>query len=133
MINKDSFKYSCIFGGGAIRGVAYVGALKAMAELGIKPSTIAGSSVGAIFAGLVAVGYSEDEIKDIFLKVNFELFKDIHFGLGKGFALSKGEVFLEWIRELIEEKFYGEKKNEFLLLNTKNVEKMSKVCWFYVK
>ena len=29
------------------------------------------------------------------MKVNFDLFKDIHFGFGKPFALSKGEIF--WI------------------------------------
>ena len=50
----------------------------------------------------------------LFLNVNFDLFRDIHFGLGKEFALSKGGVFLDWLRELIEKKYYGEnyKKGE---------------------
>lgn len=106
---RDSFKYTCLFGGGAIRGVSYIGAIKAFEELGINPSTLAGSSVGSIIAALLAVGYTAEELKSIFLKVNFELFKDISLGLGPIFALSKGEVFLEWVRELIEIKYYGSK------------------------
>lgn len=104
----NNFKYTCLFGGGAIRGVSYIGAVKALEELGIIPERLAGSSVGSIFAALLAVGYNAEELKDIFIKVNFELFKDISIGLGPLFAISKGEVFLEWVRELIEKKYYGE-------------------------
>lgn len=111
---KKSLEYSCIFGGGAVRGISYVGVLKAIEELGIYPSTIAGSSVGAVFAGLLSVGYTADEIKEIFMQINFELFRDIHFGFGRDFALSKGGIFLDWLRDLIETKYYGEnfKKGE---------------------
>lgn len=107
MENK-SFKYTCLFGGGAIRGAAYCGTVKAMEELGINPSTIAGSSVGSVIAGLLAVGYTARELKEIFMQVNFELFRDLQFAIGPQFALSKGEVFLDWLRETIEKKFYGE-------------------------
>ncbi len=100
--------YTCIFGGGAVRGYAYVGAIKALKELNICVKTFAGSSVGSIVASLLAVGCSADEIKDILKDVNFELFKDIHFSINKDFALSKGNIFTEWIREAIEKKFYGE-------------------------
>ena len=91
---NESFKYTCLFGGGAIRGVSYIGAIRAMEELGINPNRLAGSSVGSIIASFLAVGYSAEELKDIFIKVNFELFKDISIGLGPLFALSKGKFFL---------------------------------------
>lgn len=121
----ESNKYTCIFGGGAIRGVSYIGAIQALDELGISINTLAGSSVGAIFAGLLAVGYNAEEIKGMFLKVNYDLFRDIHIGLGKAFALSKGEVFLEWVREMIERKFYGEnyKKGENPTVKFKDLQK----------
>ena len=109
---NQSLKYTCIFGGGAIRGMSYVGSVKAMEELGVCPTTIAGSSVGAIFAGLLALGYNAQELKEVFMQVNYELFKDIHFGFGKDFAISKGEIFLDWLREHIEKKFYGDKYNK---------------------
>ena len=124
-MNENELNYTCIFGGGAIRGISYIGALKALEEFNVSASTIAGSSVGAIFATLYAIGYTPEEIKNIFLKVNFDLFRDIHFGFGKSFALSKGEVFLEWVREMIEKKFYGEKykKGENPTVKFKDLDK----------
>ena len=121
----NSLKYTCLFGGGAIRGIAYIGAIKAFEELGLVSDTFAGSSVGSIFASLLAVGYTSDELKQIFAKVNFELFRDIAIGVGPLFALSKGEVFLEWLRELIEKKFYGDKykKGENKAVTFKDLEK----------
>lgn len=123
-MNK-SFKYACLFGGGAIRGISYIGALKALEELKIYPNTLGGSSVGAIIAALLAVGYTAEEIKHVFLKVNFDLFRDISIGLGSVFALSKGEVFLEWVREMIESKYYGKdyKKGSNRAVTFKDIDK----------
>lgn len=105
-----------MFGGGAIRGAAHAGVVKYFEELGIKPSTLVGSSVGALVAMLYAVGYTSEELSEVFLSVNFELFRDISLGFNHQFALSKGEVFLNWLRELIEKKYYKDKyvegKNE---------------------
>ena len=67
----NSLKYSCLFGGGAIRGLAYVGTIRALEELGIEYDILAGSSVGSIFATLLACGYKSFELENIFLKVNF--------------------------------------------------------------
>lgn len=109
MVNH--LKYTCLFGGGAIRGLAYVGAIRALEELGIEYDIIGGSSVGSIFAALVACGYKSYELENLFMKVNFELFKDIHFGLGKPFAISKGGIFSDWINELISKKAEGKNKS----------------------
>ena len=100
----NPLKYTCLFGGGAIRGVAYIGTIRALEELGIEYDIIGGSSVGSIIAALVACGYKSYELENIFMKVNFDLFKDIHLGIGKQFALSKGEIFLEWLNELLSKK-----------------------------
>ena len=116
MNKKESLKYVCLFGGGAIRGAAHVGVIRAFEENNIVCDTYGGSSVGSIFAVLNAIGYSADELEQIFLAVNFELFRDISFGFNTKFALSKGEVFLDWFRELLEKKYYGDEyekgKNE---------------------
>lgn len=122
---NNSLKYTCLFGGGAIRGLAYIGAIKAFEELGIKSNTLAGSSVGSIFAALLAVGYTADELKQMFSKINFDLFRDLSIGIGPLFALSKGEVFLEWVRELIEKKYYGEdyKKGANKAVTFKDIDK----------
>lgn len=101
---KNPLKYTCLFGGGAIRGLAYVGTIRALEELNIEFDIIGGSSVGSIFATLLACGYKSYELENLFMKVNFELFKDIHLGFGKGIALSRGGIFVEWLNELITQK-----------------------------
>ena len=101
---KNPLKYTCLFGGGAIRGLAYVGAIRALEELNVEFDIIGGSSVGSIFATLLACGYKSYELENLFMKVNFELFRDIHLGFGKNIALSKGGIFVDWLNELITEK-----------------------------
>lgn len=101
-------KYFCILGGGGIRGAAYTGAIKALEDLNLEITGWAGSSIGAVVAGLVAFKYSPDEIQEVFDNINFEFFKDINLNFGKDFALSKGGNFYEWMKNKIETKFYGE-------------------------
>lgn len=111
LVENSSNKYFCIFGGGGIRGISYIGVLQALNELKIEITGCAGSSVGAVFATLLTLGYSKEEIKNIFYKINLDLFRDVNFNFNQGFAFSKGEVFLNWIRELIEKKFWGKAYN----------------------
>ncbi len=101
-------RYICIFGGGAIRGVVYPGAVKALEELEIEIPTYIGSSVGAIFAALCSVGCKSTDLSKVLHEFNAFMFKDINFSLGD-FSLSKGEVFEKWIREKIEIAYYGER------------------------
>ena len=103
----NPLKYTCLFGGGAIRGLAYAGAIRAMEELGIEYDIVGGSSVGSIIASLIAIGYKSYEIENFFMKVNFDLFKDIHLGFRKSFAISKGEIFSDWLNELLKNKLDG--------------------------
>ena len=108
---KNPLKYTCLFGGGAIRGLAYVGTIRALEELNVEFDIIGGSSVGSIFATLLACGYKSYELENLFMKVNFELFKDIHLGIGKGIGLSKGGIFIDWLNELIVQKLDLKHKN----------------------
>ena len=101
---SGTIKYTCLFGGGAIRGLAYVGTVRALEEIGVESDIIGGSSVGSIFAALIACGYKSYELENLFMKVNFELFRDIHLGFGKGIGLSKGGIFVDWLNELISKK-----------------------------
>lgn len=52
-------------GGGAAKGIAHIGVIKALEEEQIEISYIAGTSVGAIIAAYYAFGKSSDEIKKI--------------------------------------------------------------------
>ena len=61
----SEYNYFAIFGGGGIRGISYCGAFKALQESNITLTGCAGSSIGAVFATLISVGYNYDEIYEI--------------------------------------------------------------------
>ena len=50
--------------GGGLKGLAHIGALKALEELGVKIDFLSGTSSGSIFASFYAMGFSTDEIKE---------------------------------------------------------------------
>ncbi len=71
-------KYSVglVLSGGAARGFAHLGVLKALEENGLKPDIISGVSAGAIAGAFYADGYSPEEILEIYSGKNFlELIK----------------------------------------------------------
>jgi NTE family protein len=51
-------------GGGSARGLAHIAILEAFDELGIKPTVIAGTSIGAIIGACYAAGLSAREIRE---------------------------------------------------------------------
>ena len=104
---KDN-EYFAIFGGGGIRGICYCGAYKALMENNIKLTGYAGSSIGAVFASLIALNYTYDEVYEILAKTGFEMFIDINIDFKKDLAISKGKIFYDWIKEQLERKYYGE-------------------------
>lgn len=53
------------FGSGGARGIAHVLMIQAFEELGITPSIISGSSIGAIVGAFYADGYSSKEMLEI--------------------------------------------------------------------
>lgn len=106
-------EYFAIFAGGGVRGTAYIGALQALQTLDIKLTGYASSSVGAIIAALISVGYNHEELKDLLLNVNYQRFKDLYLPFGKDFGFFKGDGVYYWIKKNIEKKFYANKDAGF--------------------
>jgi NTE family protein len=63
-------KIGLALSGGGVRGIAHIGALKALEEHRLVPSQIAGTSAGAIVGGLYASGCSPEKVLDFFKTVN---------------------------------------------------------------
>lgn len=61
-------KVGVALAGGGLKGVAYIGALKAFEELGVKLDYISGTSSGSMAATLYAIGCDCDEIKKIIVE-----------------------------------------------------------------
>ncbi|HEY8247831.1 MAG TPA: patatin-like phospholipase family protein [Hyphomicrobium sp.] len=53
-------KIGLALGGGAARGWAHIGVLKALAEAGIRPDIIAGTSIGAVVGACHAAGHLDE-------------------------------------------------------------------------
>ncbi|MDL5512390.1 patatin-like phospholipase family protein [Arenibacter sp. M-2] len=70
-----------VLSGGGIRGVAHLGAIKALEEYGIYPSHIAGTSAGAIVGALYASGCTWEQMLDFFKTT--EIFSLTNYAMGK--------------------------------------------------
>jgi NTE family protein len=99
-----------VFSGGGVKGIAIIGAVKAIEEKGFSFKRLAGTSAGSIIASLVAAGYSSDEIFKMMDEINLKDFLDprktflpapfgkwilLYWRLG----LYKGNVLEGWIAE----------------------------------
>src|SRR6266849_2516896 len=60
-----SQKVGLVFSGGAAKGLAHIGVLKALEENEIPIDYVAGTSMGGIVAGCYAAGMSPEEIEEI--------------------------------------------------------------------
>jgi NTE family protein len=86
-------------GGGGARGLCHIEFIKALDEMGLKPSIISGTSIGAIVGGFYASGISGIEMEEILEKVGvIDISKMVDFSIFGHTGLVKGkgvEEFLE--------------------------------------
>lgn len=62
-----------VLSGGGAKGIAHVGALKVIEELGIPIDFVGGTSMGSIVGGLYAYGYSAHQLDSIFTAADWRL------------------------------------------------------------
>ncbi|MFD0797331.1 patatin-like phospholipase family protein [Maribacter chungangensis] len=87
-----------VLSGGGVRGIAHIGALRALKEIDVTPSHVAGTSAGAIIGALYAAGIAWEEILDFIKTV--ELFSLKKYAMGKpGFVDT--EKFYDRFKELL--------------------------------
>ncbi|WP_295483396.1 patatin-like phospholipase family protein [Pseudomonas sp. SC11] len=65
-------KVGLVLSGGAARGLAHIGVLKALEEQGVRIDAIAGTSMGAVVGGLYASGYSIEELEHLALTLDWQ-------------------------------------------------------------
>ncbi len=61
-----------VLSGGAARGLAHIGVLKALEEQGVTIDAIAGTSMGAVVGGLYAAGYRIAELETLAIELNWQ-------------------------------------------------------------
>jgi len=95
-IKYFSLKIGISLSGGGARGVAHIGALKALLEAGIEPEVISGASAGSVVGALYAAGYTPDEMLEFVDESKF--YKLVTFGLPL-----KGLTKLTYLQARLEE------------------------------
>ena len=109
----QNYKY-LVFSGGGIKGVSYCGALDILNKLHILGPNIkgyAGTSAGSIIAGLLAVGYSSEELNKIMIDMDMDKIFDDKIGvirdtinLVKTYGVAPGNYIYDLLGELIKAK-----------------------------
>ena len=61
-----------VLGGGGVKGLAHVGAWRALVEAGLRPKGIVGTSIGAVVGALAASGMSHEEGRRLALEVEHD-------------------------------------------------------------
>ena len=79
MQNNDEPILALALGGGAARGLAHIGVLKALEKYRIKPDLIVGTSMGAMIGGAYASGLTADQIAEIACRTNWKKVVQILF------------------------------------------------------
>ena len=84
----DKFQYEngLVLSGGAARGFAHPGVIKALHENGVYPDCISGTSAGAIVGVFYADGFEPEEIIELFKKK--KVFNFVNIALGRKGLLS---------------------------------------------
>lgn len=106
------YSLGIVLSGGGARGLAHVGVLDAMAEHGVEPEVLAGTSAGAIVAALHAGGYSGSEILEFFEEKNpLRLSK---LSLAKPGIFDTEKAVADFLEYLPENSFEALKKRIYL-------------------
>ncbi len=88
-------------GGGAARGIAHIGVLNVIDEMGIPVNTIAGTSVGSIIGALYAGGMAPEEIYRFSEDIEWTKLLQLSFS---GLGLAKTERLEELVEEILGDR-----------------------------
>ncbi|XP_046846665.1 uncharacterized protein LOC124440335 isoform X2 [Xenia sp. Carnegie-2017] len=113
-LGKQEFSFeNLVFEGGGSKGIAYVGALQVLEEVGILKNIkrFAGASVGAMVASLVAIRVSPEELQQFLCQDVGKVLSDHSCGycsllpnLRKGFGWNSGKKLNHWFGEQLKER-----------------------------
>jgi NTE family protein len=84
-----------VLGGGAARGYAHIGVIKALESLGIKPAAISGTSMGALIGVLYAAGYTSSDILQLIDHKSISEFLKLSWNKQGLFSLEKVKTILD--------------------------------------
>lgn len=112
LLGLDShIKVGVAFSGGAAKGLAHIGVLKALEEVGVRVDYIAGSSMGALVGAAYASGIAADSLERIALQTDWMTLIKLFFPTFSSAGLIRGNRIVDYLDDL-----YGSRNIEDLAL-----------------
>lgn len=90
-----------VLGGGAAKGFAHVGVIKALESHGIEPDMVVGTSAGSVVAALFAAGYNGFDLQRISLSMDEDTVRDWILP-NRGFI--RGDALQKFINEAVQRR-----------------------------
>lgn len=114
-MEKTSPSIGLVLSGGGVRGIAHLGLIKVLEEIGIEPVVISGTSAGALVGAFLAAGHPVSTILDFFKTTS--IFKMGNFATRKpGFIDT--DKFYPVMKEFFEEDDFSTLKKKLYVTAT---------------
>lgn len=130
---RKAHKIALVLGGGGLKGFAHIGVFRALEELGIVPTVVAGTSIGALIGAAYARGMPVSEMADRARALKRrDLFRLNRMGMLLERQHSPAIYLEEPLRNVVNsvatEKRFDQLKRT-LLVNTVDIQRGSQVVW----
>jgi len=117
----NNYYHYLILSGGGIKGIGLMGALQVLDEHKCLDTihTYVGSSIGAMIAVMMVIGYTPQEIYDMFFNLNYTEMQEINiWNLFSEYGLDKASKIVKYFKTLFRAKSYGSNITFAELYNT---------------
>jgi NTE family protein len=105
-------KIGLVLSGGGARGIAHIGAIKALEEHGITIHSVSGTSSGAVVGALYAAGYSWQDILEFFKTIPIFHYK--RYAVNKPGFIDSIKFYPDFEKLFPEDSFAGLQKELFI-------------------
>jgi len=131
-VNKDT-RFTLVLGGGGMKGLAHIGVLQALAERGLVPTRVIGTSVGALVGAAWAFGRDSAELREIAVTLRRrDIFvvahADMAFKRMRSPALFRREPLDELLHTLVGDITFRQLKRP-LIVSTVDINSGMQVFW----
>ena len=130
---RKAHKIALVLGGGGLKGFAHIGVFRALQEMGITPTVVAGTSIGALIGAAYARGMNTSEMADRARALKRrDLFRLNRMGFllerQHAAAIYMEDPLREVVKSVVTEKRFDQLKTT-LLVNTVDITRGTQVVW----